>query len=145
MSGGQIRNHDPIPRSYEAEVLSGDDDPWASQLVGIFFVVLAALNLAGPVLPYFREGTRVIFGILGAPMMVRGVPGLWWSLGEGATYLLVGIGVLRSRRWAFFAGMLVALRFIYFGGPSWWVLGTLALLALWGGLPRADRGTTGKC
>lgn len=143
MNERRARNHTPIPRSHDAEVLAGDDDRWASRLVGIFFVVLAFVNLAGPVLPYFRESTRVIFGIFGAPMMIRGVPDLLWSLGEGATFLLVGIGILRNWRSAFFVGMLLGVRMIYFGGPSGWVFGTLSAVALWGGLPRADCDVTG--
>ena len=130
-----MQNFYPVPLSYEVGASGGDDDNWTGRLVGILFVLLGVVTLTAPLFVYLRPSTRVILGVFGAPIMVRGVPTLIWSVAEGGALLLVGVGILSSRRWAFFVGMLFALRLLLTGGPTWWILGTLMLLTLWSGLP----------
>jgi len=112
-----------------------EDRQWAGRIAGVFFLVLGAVVLLGPLLGFLRDGTRAVFGLLGSPMMVRGTPSVLWSVLEGGLMVAVGLGVLADRRWAFFLAMLFVLRLMFLGGAGWWVLGALLMLWLAKGLP----------
>lgn len=125
--------HDPKPVDYYS-----DDRVWARHIVGIFFVLLGVIITSGPWLTHLPERMRAIIAIVGFPMMVRGVPSVFWSVIEGLACLVVGVGVLRNWRWVFAIGMLLAEKFAFSGGPAWWILGPLAILWLWTGMPPKD-------
>lgn len=138
-SGGRAQNYFPIPVRYRVGA-EGDDGDWAVRVVGLLFVVLGTLVLTGPLLRYLSASTRVLVGIFGAPIMVRGLPDVLWSLGSGGVLLLVGVGVIKKWLWAFPAGMLFTVAMVFTAGPILWAFGGLVLLVLGRGLWAAYRG-----
>ena len=122
----------PQPNDYVGD---REEKQRAARLSGIFFLAFGAINVAGPFLGYVSESVRSIVGLVGVPLMVRGVPDVWFASVEGAVFIGVGIGIIARVRFAFFAAIVWAARLVVFGGGAFWFVGAIVVVWLIRGLP----------